>query len=119
MHIIELNHVAIHVANVEKSVAFYRDVLGLQPKERPAFDFPGAWFKLGNQELHLIGNRTDVVNSHSRGSHFALRVQNLKSLEDSLRAKEARFTNMQLRPDGVRQLFVMDPDGHYIEFCEM
>lgn len=119
MQVIELNHVAIHVANVEASVAFYRDVLGLEPKERPSFDFPGAWFKLGNQELHLIGNRTDIVNSHSRGTHFALRVNNLKALEDFLREKETRFTNIQSRADGVQQLFVMDPDGHYIEFCEM
>ena len=35
MHIAQLNHVAIHVADVERSVAFYRDVLRLVPIPRP------------------------------------------------------------------------------------
>ncbi len=43
----ELNHVALHVADVEKSCEFYRDTLKLEPDERPAFDIPGAWFWLG------------------------------------------------------------------------
>ena len=58
MKILELNHIALHVADLERSVAFYREVLRLVPIPRPAFDFPGAWFQLGAvQELHLIGGR--------------------------------------------------------------
>ena len=68
MKVLELNHVAIHVTDVERSVAFYRDVLRLEPIPRPAFTFPGAWFRLGvDQELHLIGERTEKVISHNRG----------------------------------------------------
>ena len=53
MNIAQLNHVAIHVADVERSLVFYRDVLRLEPIPRPAFTFPGAWFQLGiDQELH-------------------------------------------------------------------
>ena len=60
MQIAQLNHVAIHVADVERSVAFYRDVLRLEPIPRPAFTFPGAWFRLGvDQELHMIGERKE------------------------------------------------------------
>jgi catechol 2,3-dioxygenase-like lactoylglutathione lyase family enzyme len=47
MKTLQLNHVAIHVADVERSVHFYRDVLQLEPLPRPAFKFPGAWFRLG------------------------------------------------------------------------
>jgi catechol 2,3-dioxygenase-like lactoylglutathione lyase family enzyme len=42
-----LNHVAIYVADVEKSIQFYQNILGLEELARPAFDFPGAWFRLG------------------------------------------------------------------------
>src|SRR5436190_6512031 len=42
----ELNHVAIHVADVEKSCEFYRRGLLLAPMPRTAFTFPGGWFRL-------------------------------------------------------------------------
>ena len=59
----QLNHVALHVADVDKSCAFYRDVLQLEPMPRPNFDFPGAWFRLGaDQELHLIGDRVEPLD---------------------------------------------------------
>jgi lactoylglutathione lyase len=62
MEFLQLNHVALHVADIERSAAFYRDVLKLEPIPRPAFTFPGAWFRLGgDQELHLIGERTREV----------------------------------------------------------
>src|ERR1051326_6073938 len=78
MRILELNHVAIHVENVEKSCEFYSNVLKLEPMSRPAFDFPGAWFRLGrHQELHIIGRRDLPVHSHNRGNHFALQADDL------------------------------------------
>ena len=62
MKVLELNHVAIHVADVERSAAFYREVLRLEPLPRPAFDYPGAWFRLGaRQELHLLGRPIAVT----------------------------------------------------------
>ena len=74
----QLNHVAIHVADVEASCRFYEDVLRLEKIPRPAFRFPGAWFRLGvDQELHLIGGRTADTNSHHRGNHWALMVDDL------------------------------------------
>src|SRR2546422_1010513 len=78
MKIYELNHVAIHVKDVEASCEFYKRVLKLEPMPRPAFTFPGAWFRLGeNQELHLIGERSEPVFGHNRGNHYALRVDDL------------------------------------------
>ena len=44
------------VRDLEASVRFYEQVLELPRVPRPAFDFPGAWFALGNQELHLIAD---------------------------------------------------------------
>ena len=74
----ELNHVALHVADVEKSSEFYADVLKLEPMERPAFEFPGAWFRLGDfQELHLIGGRDAAVHYAAAAAMvaaFALRM---------------------------------------------
>jgi lactoylglutathione lyase len=116
MKIHELNHVAIHVADVEKSCEFYHTVLKLEPIPRPAFTFPGAWFRLGtHQELHLIGSRDTPVFSHNRGNHFALRADNLDEWDAHLHAVKADFAPRKQRPDGASQIFIRDPDGHVIE----
>src|SRR5687768_16418566 len=120
MRVTQLNHVALHVADLEKSVRFYADVLRLEPMPRPAFSFPGAWFRLGaDQELHLIGERTQAVHSHNRGNHFALLVDDIAADEAQLTARGAQFSGPKLRPDGASQIFVVDPDGHYVELCTL
>ena len=116
MRIQELNHVALHVADVARSCEFYHGVLQLEQIPRPAFTFPGAWFRLGaNQELHLIGDRTEPVASSNRGNHFALRVDELDSWEMHLGKAGAEFRPRKRRPDGAWQVFLRDPDGHVIE----
>ena len=116
MNIRELNHVAIHVTNVEKSSDFYRSVLRLESIPRPAFSFPGAWFRLGaKQELHLIGDRGDPVFSSNRGNHFALKVDDLDAWAAHLQKAGAQFAPKKARPDGASQIFLRDPDGHVIE----
>lgn len=118
MRICELNHVAIHVTDVAASCAFYEKVLCLQPMPRPAFDFPGAWFRFGaTQELHLIGERGEKVVSGSRGNHFALLVDDIEAWEKHLSKTSAAFRPRKKRPDGAWQIFLSDPDGHVIELC--
>ncbi len=120
MKALELNHVALHVEDVAKSVTFYRDVMKLPIMARPDFDFPGAWFRLGkNQELHLIGDRNQPVHSHHRGGHFALMVDCLDEWESHLDAHRAVRLDRKKRPDGALQTFVQDPDGHWIELCKL
>ena len=115
MKMLELNHVAIHVADMERSSAFYRDVLRLEPMPRPAFDFPGAWFRLGlSQELHLIGRRGPVALMDGN-NHFALRVEDIAAWQKHLEQAGAEFRPMQQRPDGAWQIFLRDPDGHFVE----
>jgi catechol 2,3-dioxygenase-like lactoylglutathione lyase family enzyme len=118
MKLTQLNHVALHVADVERSVRFYCDVLRLEPLARPAFSFPGAWFRLGaDQELHLIGDRKDEVNSHHRGNHYALMVDDIDAWERHLDEMDVERLPRRTRPDGAYQVFLKDPDGHFIERC--
>jgi lactoylglutathione lyase len=119
MHIRELNHIALHVVDVETSKRFYASVLQLEPLPRPAFDFPGAWFRLGkSQELHLIGDRTLSVHSHHRGTHIALAVDDLDAWDAHLDSIRIERVPRRTRPDGVQQTFIIDPDGHWIELCQ-
>lgn len=118
MHIRELNHVALLVADLDRSCEFYLRVLKLTPIPRPAFDFPGAWFRLGeHQELHLIGGRLEQIVSGNRSNHFALLTNDLDAWEKHLTSVSADFRPRKLRPDGAGQIFLRDPDGHTIELC--
>ena len=114
----QLNHVALHVRDVAASCRFYREVLRLEDIPRPAFSFPGAWFRLGaDQELHLIGNRDAPVQSHSRGNHFALMVDDIDAWERYFQERDVQYVPRRVRPDGAFQIYVADPDGHHIELC--
>ena len=116
MKMYELNNVAIHVSDVERSCQFYRDVLHLERIPRPAFTFPGAWFRLGvAQELHIIGDRAEPVFSHNRGNHYALRVDDLDPWEKHLQTMKVDYLPRRRRPDGAWQIFLRDPDGHVVE----
>ena len=116
MTIRELNHVALYVTEVKRSSEFYRRILKLEPIPRPAFTFPGAWFRLGtSQELHLIADYgAPFFLSHEK-NHFALRVDDLEEWERHLKSIGADFAPRKQRPDGAWQIFLRDPDGHVIE----
>lgn len=114
----QLDHVALHVRDVQRSCVFYERVLRLEQIPRPAFAFPGAWFRLGEkQELHLIGDRDAPVHSHSRGNHYALLVDDIDQWEHYFRSEGIDYTPRRIRPDGAFQIYVTDPDGHFIELC--
>ncbi|MBI3636955.1 MAG: VOC family protein [Candidatus Rokubacteria bacterium] len=53
------SHVSLLVSDVDRAKVFYTGLLGLREIARPAFDFPGAWYSLGNDlALHLIQSDT-------------------------------------------------------------
>ncbi len=111
----ELNHVALHVRDLQASMHFYGEVIGLPLLPRPAFDFPGAWYGFGSQELHLIydGNLEPTVRRHH---HFALLVDDTYAAKAELQSKGiTEFKGPGPRPDGAMQLFFTDPDGYLIE----
>ena len=116
----DINHVALHVENVTISKDFYKNIMLFEELPRPDFDFDGAWFRLGTtQELHLLGHRTLPIHSGSRSNHFALSTDCMDEWVEHLTKTGATFKPPKQRPDGVRQVFITDPDGHNIELCEV
>ena len=111
----ELNHVAVHVHDIDVSVHFYENILELPRIPRPNFDFPGAWFALGSQELHLIEDPT-LAEADRMHHHYALGVEDTYAIREALERKGfTRFISHAPRVDGAIQLFLLDPDGYRIE----
>ncbi|MCL6444275.1 MAG: VOC family protein [Alicyclobacillus sp.] len=120
IHFESVQHVAIVVKDVERAIAFYRDVLGLQPLPRPNFDFPGAWFAVGNQQIHLLTNAeaktlrgTDRIDS--RDGHFALRITDYQEAIAHLEQHGIPYKANPASVTGWAQIFICDPDGNIIE----
>ena len=113
MRVTDIHHASINVADVERSLRFYVDVLGLEPLDRPAFPFPGAWLAVGpTRQLHLIEG--DVPPD--RGQHLAFAVDDLDATVAELRAAGVDVRGPKPVGDsGVRQAFLADPDGNRLE----
>jgi lactoylglutathione lyase len=115
------DHVALHVADTAASIAFYHDAFGL--REIPTAVAIARWMDLGRGlQLHLVSGRTRPVVTALQ-VHLALRTPNLARTIDYLRAHGMRWQDNQgnvgrissVRTDGVRQIFLQDPDGYWIE----
>jgi len=119
MQVTQLNHVAIHVRDLEASCRFYANILKLQEIPRPAFSFPGAWFRLGvDQELHLIAREPkEGAITPPRERHYALMVADMDAAKQHLLDKGVEHSGPNPRPDGALQVFLRDPDEHVIELC--
>lgn len=49
-----LHHVTLLVDDVDKAAWFYGEVLQLPANPRPDFDFPGLFYRCGEQQIHII-----------------------------------------------------------------
>lgn len=115
-----LNHASLIVSDLNVSLTFYRDVLGLQQVDRPDLGFPGAWFQLGDQQIHLLElENPDPTTGRpihgGRDRHVALNVDALAPVKDIL-DKNGIFYTMSI--SGRKALFCRDPDGNAIEIIE-
>ncbi len=120
MQVIDLNHVALTVSDLTHSIHFYHKKLGLPLMDRPDFDFDGAWLRIGaTQELHLISRAPTVDNKAPRDHHFAIQVRSIDEAEKRLQDEGITFEPKKLRPDGAWQIFLQDPDGYFIELCQI
>jgi catechol 2,3-dioxygenase-like lactoylglutathione lyase family enzyme len=115
-----LHHVSLSVTDLERARAFYGGVLGLREIERPAFDFPGAWFALGDRQLHLIVHTAPrslrgTTEVDPRDGHFALRVKCRRDALERLRAHGVEVRDNPRNATPWEQIHLTDPDGNVIE----
>lgn len=119
---VAIDHYAINVEDLSRSVAFYQKVLGLE-EIKNGTELPHIrWFRLGNtQELHII--EVDSLDKKlPKGVHLALAVSDFDRFRESLTTLNLPYSDwpgtsnaVSTRPDKVRQLYFEDPDGYWVE----
>ena len=117
--LMRLHHVSFAVKDLAASRRFFGSVLGLPEVERPRFSFPGAWYALGDRQLHLIVESSadrQAAGRISRSDHMALEVNDVDSIRKALQAAGIEFGEGSNQALGMDQIFCRDPDGHVIEF---
>ncbi len=125
-----IQHVGLVVSDLNRSRRFYAGALGLEEVPRPPnFTFAGAWFRFGEDEIHLLAeaDTTGRAGTPDAGAGAAFGLANHLAFEvDGLGAACTRLAENGValiggpmsRGDGVAQVFFRDPDGHLLEFFE-
>lgn len=118
----QYDHYSFIVKDLEKVGAFYKDVLNLEEIPHPSATSGFRWFRIqGNSQLHLIG-KDSVAMEHSKSVHLCLATQKLDELIAYLEEKGVTYWDwpgkenaVTLRADGVRQIYVKDPENNWVE----
>src|SRR6185295_16847641 len=142
-----LHHVGITVKDLEASIRFYHDVLGLEfsnepspwfgdPGLGPAVGVPGAVLrqvslKLGDTTLELLQYRSPdsetarpLLSNNIGASHVAFVVDDIHATKADLEAKGITFySDVNVVDEGVlagwRWVYFEDPDGYPLELVEV
>jgi glyoxylase I family protein len=114
------HHVSLCIDDLERSLAFWSGILGLEKIPRPPLDVEGVWLGVGDTQVHLIvfdERRGDVgaqpSSINAAAPHVAFAVSDYDATIAHLRA--AGVAVVESGPPR-RQCWVQDPDGYVIEF---
>ena len=130
-----LAHYSIRARDLEVSIVFYTQALGLRLGPRPPFGFPGAWLYLPDDHeqadqgcVHLIGAGAEAALGAYLGErpgadhattgpldHIAFLAGDWPGYRARLQALGIGVTERVVPQLGVRQVFLADPDGVVIE----
>ena len=116
------NHMSLSVNNVDISTQFYKNVFNLEEITNRTEIEGIRWFSLGEgKELHLISVLKEPVTTN-KAVHFALTTSNFDDFVKTLEANTIAYSDwpgtinkINLRPDGIKQIYLQDLDGYWIE----
>ena len=111
-----MNHFTILTDDVDATIAFYGELLGLTPGPRPPFTFPGAWLYAGGMPiLHVIGGTPRDALRPGVIDHMAFTASGLAQTLAQLEARGLDYDCRRLPRDDTWQVFFFDPNGARVE----
>ena len=127
MAVKRVDHIGVVVKDLEKSIAFYQDVLDLKLKARMTHTngvielaFLG-YEESDETEIELIQGYSDTLPSEATIHHFAITVDDIE--EEYARIKSLDNTELideqiVTLPNGYRYFYVYGPEKEWIEFFQ-
>ncbi len=122
-------HTMLRVGNLEKSLDFYCNVLGmklLRQKDYPGGEFTLAFVGYGDESDHTVIELTynwgvekyDLGNAYG---HIALGVDDIYSTCEQIKARGGKVTREPgpMKHGSTVIAFVEDPDGYKIELIQL
>jgi catechol 2,3-dioxygenase-like lactoylglutathione lyase family enzyme len=117
-HVTGLDHVVLNVADVERSLAFYCDELGLAPERVDEWRRGDILFPSVRVDAHTIIDLLAVPRTGENADHLCLVVEpvDLDAVKASGRfdVVDGPATRFGARGNGA-SLYVKDPDGNTVE----
>lgn len=115
-HIVGMNHFTVLSSDLERSKAFYINILGFKEGYRPPFAFPGTWLYVDEHAiLHIMAGRPMPANAAGVIDHMAFSASNLQAVINILKQADIKYELHRLKGLEIWQLFCYDPDGAKIE----
>src|SRR6478735_3125506 len=116
------NHLAQSVKDVDRPAEFYKTILKLQEITNRSKLEGVRWFSLGEgKELHLISILKENVATN-KAIHLALTTSNFDAFVARLDKLNIQYSDwpgenhkVNIRADGIKQVFFQDPDGYWVE----
>ena len=117
-----LNHIAIYVHDLKISTNFYQQVIQLDTIPEPFHDGKHTWFAIGDRShLHVISGAATITD-HDKNNHLCFSVPSVDSFLIRLNKAGVAYEDWAGKPqsvttrvDGVKQIYLKDPDGWWIE----
>ena len=138
-----IHHMSFTISDMEKSLAFYRDILGMKvvfDSIQGGFQTNGAvaenitgipgtevrfvFLKLGNGLIELMEYKpkgkplADNTPTDIGSSHVCFKTENIQEFYRELSAKGVRFHSAPQKNGKVRVVYFRDPDGIILEAVE-
>jgi catechol 2,3-dioxygenase-like lactoylglutathione lyase family enzyme len=118
LRVTALDHVVLNVADVERSLAFYCDELGLAPERVDEWRRGEILFPSVRVDAHTIIDLLAAPRTGENADHLCLVVEpvDLEAVKASGRFEvvDGPATRFGARGDGT-SLYVKDPDGNTVE----
>lgn len=116
MAVTGMNHFNILTDDVEATVTFYREAVGLDVGPRPDLGFPGAWMYAGGRPiLHISGGRAKDQLKPGVIDHMAFSAQGLADTLQRLDRMGVHYAHRRQAGAGTWQVFFFDPNGARVE----
>lgn len=131
MPISHLEHFLIVAEDLEKTVAWYVDVLGFHVGESPDFGVPVRWLYLGDGDvIHVAqapdggqgagvggeaASREDIARGGRPIHHVAFRASGLAETLARIEDNGVEYVAQQASAQDLYQVFVRDPNGITVE----